>query len=150
MTLQLCPRRRFLLFGVLPASLLMIAVPLAPHLVPQVQEAFRDINRRQVTPVPAKSLDTLLSWQAPRTDGVAPRILPSVEDDLRRHRRRVALDIVSRLEGEARRQGSHTRLSPLDLKRLRNGLRETASASTLNHRGDFPVKQPLFSSSPVH
>jgi hypothetical protein len=39
----------------------------------------------------------------------------------------VALDVIRRLEEEARRQGGNTRLTPLDLRRLRNALRETES-----------------------
>jgi hypothetical protein len=120
---QLTTRRRFLLFGVLPVSLLMIAVPLFPHVAPQINESMLSLNNRQV----AAAAPASLAASKFVYDENAPRISPSVEPGLRQGRRMVALDVITRLEEEARRQGGNTRLSPLDLKRLRNALREAES-----------------------
>ncbi len=128
MTSHLNSRRRLLLFGILPVSLLMIAAPLSPHIAPQISETVHDINNRQVAVVsPVPSAVSLNSF-----DETAPRISPSAEKGMREGRRMVALDVISRLEEEARRKGGNTRLSALDLKRLRNALREPESTDVKN------------------
>ncbi|MES2461534.1 MAG: hypothetical protein V4671_13200 [Armatimonadota bacterium] len=125
MTPEINSHRRFLLFGILPVSLLMIAAPLSPHLAPQINEAMREMNHRQI----ATASPTTITVDPVLLDKNAPRISPSIESGLRQGRRMVALDVISRLENEARQQGGKTRLSPLDLKRLRNALRETGTTS---------------------
>ncbi len=125
MTTETNSHRRFLLFGILPVSLLMITAPLSPHLAPQINRAVRDMNHRQV----ATASPMTMTVDPDVLDPNAPRISPSIEPGLRQGRRMVALDVISRLESEARRHGGKTRLSPLDLKRLRNALRETSTTS---------------------
>lgn len=115
--------RRFLLTGVLPFSLLMIAVPLAPQVIPQIQDTFRVLNSRQMAMVsPASPITAEL-----RYDKDTPRISPSIMPGLRKGRRMIALDVIRRLEEQARRQGGEASLTPLDLRRLRNAFREAES-----------------------
>ena len=118
MTPELSPRRRFLLMGVLPVSLLLIAVPLAPFVAPQVQQTLRDTSAWRAsakTPHITEVRATMNAENMPRTD-------PSLKNEMRASRRMVARDVLDRLESETRQNGGKTRLSPLDVKRLRNAL----------------------------
>ena len=120
MTLELSSRRRFLLFGILPVSLMLIAFPVAPQVLSQVQDNLRAVGNRQV----AMSSPNTPILEANNYDPRTPRISPSILPNLRKGRRMVALDVISRLQEEASRKGGNTRVSPLDLKRLRNALQD--------------------------
>ena len=125
MTLELSSRRRFLLFGILPVSLMLIAVPIAPQVLAQVQDNIRAGGNRQV----AMSTPSVPSLDANTYNPETPRISPTILPNLRKGRRMVALDVISRLQEEASRKGGNTQVSPLDLKRLRNALQDTETKS---------------------
>ncbi len=125
MTLELSSRRRFLLFGILPISLMLIAVPVAPQIASQVQDNLRASGGRQV----AMSSPSAPALESSAYNPETPRISPSILPNLRKGRRMVALDVISRLQEEASRRGGNTQVSPLDLKRLRNALRDLEPAS---------------------
>lgn len=101
----------------------MIVVPLAPQVASQVQENLRAVGNRQVV----MSAPAPPTFEANTNDESTPRISPTIIPGLRQGRRMVALDVISRLQEEARRKGGDTKITPLDLKRLRNALRETES-----------------------
>ena len=125
MILELSSRRRFLLFGILPISLMLIAVPIAPQVASQVQDTLRATANRQV----AMSSPSAPDFEASAYDPETPRISPTILPDLRKGRRMVALDVISRLQEEASRKGGNTKVSPLDIKRLRNALQDVEMPS---------------------
>ncbi len=118
MTPEFSPRRRFLLGGILPISLLLIMVPLAPFIAPQVQQTFRKTSAWRVSTEPTRIAEV----QATMDSETTPRIAPSVAKDIKVKSRMVARDVLDRLENETREHGGKTHLSPLDVKRLRNAL----------------------------
>ena len=114
MNTEFSSRRRLLLLIVLPVSLLLIATPFASHLPFPGQSGARE---------PQQIAAAYPKFQTETDQEVAPRISPSTQRDVQKVHRQVALDIVARLENEALRENGKTRLTSLDLKRLRNALR---------------------------
>ena len=93
MNTEFLSRRRLLVLTLLPLVLLFAATPLASHLAPQEPQ-----------PQQVASIDS------------------PADTEIDRMHRVVALDVIARLENEANHQHGTTRLTPLDLKRIRNAL----------------------------